>query len=70
MVEEHPEQYLDTDGLELALGKARAMLPGVDIEKTLATQPEFVFKFQRGSKLIPYDEPRPEQPRQDDDDSE
>lgn len=64
LVEEHPLTMLDVEGFEDALQRAKAMMPLLDVEKTMARNPGFIFGFQRGSKLIPYDEPRPEQPEE------
>lgn len=57
---EHNPAMLDVPGLKAAIGEARRIMPGLDVQKQMAQDPQLIFGFQRGSQLIPYDPPRPE----------
>jgi hypothetical protein len=59
-VEWYP-QVLDIDDFELALQDAKRLMPQMDVDRTLRTEPELVLQFQKGKNLIPYDPPWPVQ---------
>lgn len=58
LVEENPSM-LDIEGFKLAMQEAQRIMPSLDVQQALGSDPQMIFGFQRGSQLIPYDEPRP-----------
>ena len=58
LVEENPAM-LDVPGLRAAMAEAARILPQLDVQAAMATDPQVIFGFQRGSQLIPYDPPTP-----------
>ena len=54
LVEANPS-VLDLKGLRLAMEEARRIMPSMDIQRQMASDPQVIFSFQRGSRLIPYD---------------
>jgi hypothetical protein len=56
LVTEHPSM-LDVDNFEKAVEESKRLLPGLDVCQTMDQNPALIFRFQRGSQLIPYDEP-------------
>ena len=46
---------LDVDGFEKVLADAKRLLPNMDIQLTLNTDPDFIFRLQSGAHMIPYD---------------
>eukprot|EP00887_Chlorella_sp_A99_P001437 scaffold8.g1437.t1 len=65
LVQENPSM-LDIDGLQAAMAEAARILPDLDVQAAMASNPQLVFSFQRGAALIPYDPP--DQPAHGDDD--
>ncbi|KAI7840361.1 hypothetical protein COHA_005906 [Chlorella ohadii] len=65
---EHNPAMLDVPGLKAAIEEARRIMPSLDVQKQMASDPQLIFGFQRGSQLIPYDPPRPEEAEEADDD--
>jgi hypothetical protein len=58
-VEENPS-VLDVEELQTAMAEAKRIMPTLDIVWAMATDPQVILSFQRGSQLIPYDPPIPE----------
>eukprot|EP00884_Botryococcus_braunii_P013573 jgi/Botrbrau1/22216/Bobra.168_1s0047.1 len=56
LVTEHPSM-LDVDEFERAVAESQRILPGLDVCHIMEVNPSLIFRFQRGSQLIPYDEP-------------
>ena len=56
LVQENPA-VLDLEGLRAAMAEATRILPDLDLQHAMASNPQLVFSFQRGSQLIPYDPP-------------
>jgi hypothetical protein len=54
LVEENP-CMLDVEEFMCALAEAERLLPGLDVQAALASDPQRVFSFQRGAGMIPYD---------------
>lgn len=72
LVEENPSM-LDVEGLLAAMEEAARIMPQLNVQEAMATDPQLIFSFQRGSALIPYDPPRPVEEEKgvfDDDDDE
>lgn len=57
LVEDHP-QFIDVDALEQALDHAKEVLPSLDVTHMMQYNPSTIYQFQRGTRLIPYDEPQ------------
>ena len=57
---------LDVEELRSAMAEAKRIMPQLNIEKAMGSDPNIILSFQRGSQLIPYDPPTPV----DDDDDE
>ncbi len=55
-MEDHPH-FLDVEALQQALEHAKEVLPNLDVTHMMQYNPSTVYQFQRGSRLIPYDEP-------------
>jgi len=51
-----PNDVLSVDTFLDAIREAKRLLPGLDIEHMLANNPTQVFSFEKGPKLIPYDD--------------
>jgi hypothetical protein len=67
LVEENPSM-LDVEELRAAMAEAARILPGLNIERAMGSDPQVILSFQRGSQLIPYDPPTPEEESEPDDD--
>lgn len=52
---------LSIDSFQRAVEDARRLVPNLDVEAKLMTEPDFVLSLQRGGDLIPYD-PVPDNP--------
>ena len=65
LVEANPSM-LDVEELRSAMAEAKRIMPQLNIEKAMGSDPNIILSFQRGSQLIPYDPPTPV----DDDDDE
>lgn len=48
---------LDVDDFERALEDARRMLPNMDVNSVLRSDPDMILSLQKGKNLIPYDPP-------------
>lgn len=66
LVEENPSM-LDIEELRVAMAEAQRIMPQLDIQKAMASDPQIVLSFQRGSQLIPYDPVSPEERQRDED---
>lgn len=44
---------LDVEGLKAAMAEAARILPGLDVQRQMASDPQMIFGFQRGNALIP-----------------
>jgi len=55
LVSEHPNEVLRVDSFLEAIEEAKRLIPTIDIDDMLATNPTRVFSFERGSNLIPGD---------------
>lgn len=64
LVEENPTM-LDIEELKVAVEEAKRIMPNLDIQQAMGSDPHLILSFQRGSQLIPYDQFEPEK---DDDD--
>ncbi|GAB4820638.1 hypothetical protein N2152v2_007684 [Parachlorella kessleri] len=56
LVEENPSM-LDVRQFAEAMQEAKRIMPSLDIQQAMANDPQVILGFQRGSQLIPYDEP-------------
>lgn len=56
LINEHP-QVLDVEAFEKAVNEAKHIMPNMNISHMMRMNPSMIFSFQRGSDLIPYDEP-------------
>lgn len=56
---------LDVPSFKEAMAEAARIMPQMDIQQAMARDPATIFGFQRGSQLIPYDDPRPEAQQQE-----
>lgn len=65
LLEENPS-ILDVEELRVAMAEAARIMPKLDVMSAMRTDPQLILSFQRGSQLIPYDPPIP----QEDDDDE
>jgi hypothetical protein len=52
LVQENPAM-LDVAGLKAAMAEAQRIMPHLDCERAMATDPQLIFGFQTGSQLIP-----------------
>jgi len=66
LVEENPSM-LDIEELRVAMAEAQRIMPGLDLQKAMGSDPQVVLSFQRGTQLIPYDPVSPEERQRDED---
>lgn len=66
LVEENPSM-LDIEELHVAMAEARRIMPNLDVQKAMGSDPQLILSFQRGSQLIPYDPVSPEERQRDED---
>lgn len=66
LVEENPSM-LDIEELRVAMEEAKRIMPNLDLQKAMGSDPHLVLSFQRGTQLIPYDPVSPEERQQDED---
>lgn len=66
LVEENPSM-LDIEELRVALAEAQRIMPDLDVQKAMGSDPQLILSFQRGSQLIPYDPVSPEERQKDED---
>jgi hypothetical protein len=52
LVEANPAM-LDVPGLKKALAEAKRVMPGLDVQQAMASNPQLIFSFQTGNQLIP-----------------
>lgn len=52
LVEANPAM-LDVPGLQKAMAEAQRIMPQLDVQKAMATDPQLIFSFQTGNQLIP-----------------
>lgn len=52
LVEENPAM-LDVAGLRAAMAEAQRIMPQLDVQRAMATDPQLIFSFQTGNQLIP-----------------
>lgn len=69
LVEENPSM-LDIEELKVAIAEAKRIMPNLNIQNAMGSDPNTILSFQRGSQLIPYDqfEPDPDNDNVGDDD--
>lgn len=66
LVEENPSM-LDIEELHVAMAEAQRIMPNLDVQKAMGSDPQLILSFQRGSQLIPYDPVSPEERQRDED---
>ncbi len=44
---------LDVRGLKMAMEEAQRIMPQLDVQQAMATNPQLIFSFQTGNQLIP-----------------
>lgn len=66
LVEENPSM-LDIEELRVAMAEAQRIMPDLDVQKAMGSDPQMILSFQRGSQLIPYDPVSPEERQHDED---
>lgn len=67
LVQENP-LMLDVEELRSAMAEAKRIMPDLDIQQAMGSDPQLILSFQRGSQLIPYDPPTPADESETDDD--
>lgn len=66
LVEENPSM-LDIEELRVAMAEAQRIMPQLDVQKAMGSDPQLILSFQRGAQLIPYDPVSPEERQRDED---
>eukprot|EP00204_Picochlorum_oklahomense_P004472 CAMPEP_0118804594 /NCGR_PEP_ID=MMETSP1161-20130426/23414_1 /TAXON_ID=249345 /ORGANISM="Picochlorum oklahomensis, Strain CCMP2329" /LENGTH=288 /DNA_ID=CAMNT_0006733371 /DNA_START=1 /DNA_END=867 /DNA_ORIENTATION=+ len=66
IVEENPSM-LDIEELKVAMAEAQRIMPQMDVQKAMGSDPQLILSFQRGTQLIPYDPVSPEERQRDED---
>lgn len=66
IVEENPSM-LDIEELRVAMAEAQRIMPQLDVQKAMGSDPQMILSFQRGTQLIPYDPVSPEERQRDED---
>jgi len=66
LVEENPSM-LDIEELRVAMEEAKRIMPNLDIQQAMASDPQLILSFQRGTQMIPYDPVSPEDRKRDED---
>lgn len=56
LVQENPSM-LDIEELKVAMAEAKRIMPNLDIQQAMGSDPHLILSFQRGQQLIPYDSP-------------
>jgi hypothetical protein len=54
-VEAYP-LVLDVDDFEMALADAKRIMPHIDVQQMLRSNPDMILSLQKGKNLIPYDQ--------------